>query len=152
MSDLVLGSTTVLSDSSGTPTIQSGVDLGLTADHSGVKTALNASGDASIYACRAWVNFNGTGTVAIRGSGNVSSITDHGTGDYSANFTSAMPDINYSTTQLCGNDGDSGTVHCVIFGANSARTTSAVRFRTIRVSASSGGTYDEDIINIACFR
>jgi hypothetical protein len=45
---------------------------------------------------RAWVNFNGTGTVAIRASGNVSSITDNGTGDYTVNFTTAMPDANYS--------------------------------------------------------
>ena len=54
------------------------------------------SGTAPIYPCRAWVNFNGTGTVAIRASGNVSSITDNGTGDYTVNFTTAMPDANYS--------------------------------------------------------
>ena len=46
--------------------------------------------------CRAWVNFNGDGTVAIRDDFNVSSITDFGTGDYSLNFTNAMPDANYS--------------------------------------------------------
>lgn len=46
--------------------------------------------------CRAWVNFNGTGTVAIRASFNVTSITDNGTGDYTVNFTNAMPDANYS--------------------------------------------------------
>ena len=51
---------------------------------------------ATAYGCRAWVNFNGTGTVAIRGSGNVSSITDNGTGSYTINFTTAMPDANYS--------------------------------------------------------
>jgi hypothetical protein len=51
---------------------------------------------ATAYGCRAWVNFNGTGTVAIRASGNVSSITDNGTGDYTINFTSSMPDANYS--------------------------------------------------------
>jgi hypothetical protein len=45
------------------------------------------------------VNFNGTGTVAIRGSGNVSSITDNGVGAYTINFTTAMPDVNYA---LCG--------------------------------------------------
>ena len=50
--------------------------------------------------CRAWVNFNGTGTVAIRGSFNVSSITDNGTGDYTVNFTTAMADANYSTVSL----------------------------------------------------
>ena len=51
---------------------------------------------ATAYGCRAWVNFNGTGTVAIRASGNVSSITDNGVGDYTVNFTTAMPDANYS--------------------------------------------------------
>jgi hypothetical protein len=65
--------------------------------HTGnIKTALNATGTAPIYACRAWVNFNGTGTVAIRASGNVSSITDNRIGDYTVNFTTAMPDTNYS--------------------------------------------------------
>jgi hypothetical protein len=54
------------------------------------------TGTAPLYAARAWVNFNGTGTVAIRGSGNVSSITDNGTGDYTVNFTNAMPDANYN--------------------------------------------------------
>ena len=68
----------------------------LVANDAGVKTALNASGTAPIYACRAWVNFNGTGAVAIRASGNVSSITDNGVGDYTVNFTTAMPDIGYS--------------------------------------------------------
>ena len=56
---------------------------------------LNDDGSEN-YKCRAWVNFNGTSTVAIRASGNVSSITDNGTGDYTVNFTTAMPDANYS--------------------------------------------------------
>lgn len=56
------------------------------------------SGSAPIYAARAWVNFNGTGTVAIRASGNVSSITDNGTGDYTVNFTTAMADADYSVS------------------------------------------------------
>lgn len=46
--------------------------------------------------CKAWVNFNGTGTVSIRAAFNVSSIQDNGTGDYTVNFTQAMPDANYS--------------------------------------------------------
>ena len=54
-------------------------------------------GSAAVaYGCRAWVNFNGTGTVAIRASGNVTSITDNGTGDYTVNFTTALVDANYS--------------------------------------------------------
>jgi hypothetical protein len=58
------------------------------------------SGDAPVYAARAWVNFNGTGTVAIRASGNVSSITDNGTGDYTVNFTTAMQDANYGVAGM----------------------------------------------------
>lgn len=48
------------------------------------------------FKCRAWVHFNGTGVVAIRGSGNVSSITDNNTGDYTVNFAAGMPDANYA--------------------------------------------------------
>ena len=62
-----------------------------------IMTALNATGTAPVYACRAWVNFNGNNTIAIRASGNVSSITDNGAGDYTVNFTTAMPDANYAT-------------------------------------------------------
>jgi hypothetical protein len=51
---------------------------------------------------KAWVNFNGTGTVAIRASFNVSSITDNGTGDYTVNFTNALADANYSMSAFCG--------------------------------------------------
>jgi len=56
---------------------------------------------ATAYGCRAWVNFNGTGTVAIRASGNVSSITDNGVGLYTINFSTSMPDANYSVA-ACG--------------------------------------------------
>jgi hypothetical protein len=62
--------------------------------------ALNATGSAPIYACRAWVNFNGTSTVAIRAAGNVSSITDNGTGDYTVNFTNAMVDADYALSGI----------------------------------------------------
>ena len=57
---------------------------------------------ATAYGCRAWVNFNGTGTIAIRGSGNVSSITDGGVGIYTVNFTTAMVDTNYATVNATG--------------------------------------------------
>jgi hypothetical protein len=56
----------------------------------------------AMFACRAWVNFTGTGTVTIRASGNVSSITDNGTGAYSVNFSTAMPDVNYSVNSTSG--------------------------------------------------
>jgi len=51
---------------------------------------------ATAYGCRAWVNFDGTGTVSIRDDGNVSSITDNSTGDFTINFSTAMPDANYA--------------------------------------------------------
>jgi hypothetical protein len=66
---------------------------------------------ATAYGCRAWVNFNGTGTVAIRASGNVSSITDNGTGDYTVNFTTAMPDVNYSVTMGLPGAGNGGIAY-----------------------------------------
>lgn len=56
----------------------------------------NQSGSAPAFASRAWVNFNGTGTVAIRSSGNISSITDNGTGKYTVNLITAMIDTNYA--------------------------------------------------------
>lgn len=65
-------------------------------------TTLASAGQASV---RAWVNFNGTGTPAIRASFNVSSITDNGTGSYTVNFTNAMPDANYAVAMQCGNIG-----------------------------------------------
>lgn len=57
-----------------------------------------ASGSAPSYSARAWVNFNGSGVVAIRSSGNVSSVTDNGTGNYIINFTNSMTDANYAIT------------------------------------------------------
>ena len=100
--------------------------------------------------CRAWVNFNGTGTVAIRASFNVSSITDNGTGDYTVNFTTAMPDTNYAVV------------------ISSQETTAGARNGFLQVRG--GGTYtagavqifsgvinafnavDNAIINVAIFR
>jgi hypothetical protein len=82
-------------DSNGNPVLDG---TGLVIPASAVSGALNASGSAPLYATRAWVNFNGTGTVAIRSSGNVSSVTDNGTGQYTVNFTTAMADANYTFT------------------------------------------------------
>ena len=63
---------------------------------SGVTFPDSTSMQTGQQACKAWVNFTGTGTVAIAGSYNVSSVTDNGIGDYTVNFTTAMPDVNYS--------------------------------------------------------
>ena len=56
----------------------------------------NSGGTENGTLCRAWVNFNGTGTVAIRDDFNVDSITDEGTGAYTVTFSNAMPDANYA--------------------------------------------------------
>lgn len=94
------------------------------------------SGSAPIYGARAWVNFNGTGTVAIRASGNVSSITDNGTGDYTVNFTTAMPNADYATVVACGM---TSNTYSVILGTVSlvAATTTGRRFS---VNTASAGT------------
>ena len=84
-------------------------------------------GAAPGYLCRAWVNFNGAGTVAIRASGNVSSITDNGTGDYTVNFTTAMPDANYATTVTAGHV---GTLQNSAMTMGSGATSTNVRAHT----------------------
>jgi hypothetical protein len=69
-----------------------------------------APGSAPVYAARAWVNFNAVGTVTIRSSGNVSSITDNGVGQFTLNFATAMTDANYSVTGSCGSDAASSAL------------------------------------------
>lgn len=66
--------------------------------------------DAAAYGCRAWVNFNGTGTIAIRASANVTSLTDNGTGNYTVNLTTSMPDANYSVVSNHDSDNYSDAV------------------------------------------
>lgn len=72
-----------------------------------LSTIQNLAG-VEVYTAKAWVNFNGTGTVAIRAAGNVSSITDNGVGNYTVNFTAAMSDANYAVTGMVRNDNTNG--------------------------------------------
>jgi hypothetical protein len=105
---------------------------------------------ATAYGCRAWVNFNGTGAVAIRASGNVSSITDNGTADYTANFSTAMPDGNFAVAGICKFT-NATNAHFIslgdVNGGNSPSTTTC-RFRTMFGTAAQ----DCDIVTIAIFR
>ena len=102
------------------------------------------------YGCRAWVNFNGTGTVAIRGSGNVSSITDNNTGDYTMNFTTAMPDVNYTITGTCRFDAGSGVSNSLLNQKrNGNQSTSTCDVTTQNTSAS---FVDCDRVFVAVFR
>ena len=101
---------------------------------------------ASAYGCRAWVNFNGTGTVAIRDSGNVSSITDNGTGDYTVNFTTAMPDANYcANITYASNTGSNLQLRSITRG-----TTSAQRFFVTANNSATGADSQEN--NVSIFR
>jgi len=84
------------------------------------------SGTAPLYLARAWVNFNGTGTVAIRASGNVSSITDNGTGDYTVNFTTAMSDANYAWAGSSQSTA-TATVRGIFTNTSTTPTVSALR-------------------------
>ena len=115
----------------------------------------NASGSAPVYACRAWVNFNGTGTVAIRGSGNVSSITDNGTGDYTVNFVTAMPDANYTVLGAAMRNTDGSSVQYLLTARNSSTysnsyTTTSIRMLSTRTD---NGTDDDAFAaNVSIFR
>jgi len=112
-----------------------------------VKTdTIKTSADVEVYTCKAWVNFNGTGTVAIRASGNVSSITDNGTGDYTVNFTNAMPDENYCTT--IGQERLRASAEWGFIGAFSVAT-SSVRLTSRNTS---GTATDFQGVNVVIFR
>jgi hypothetical protein len=98
--------------------------------------------------CRAWVNFNGTGTVAIRASFNVSSITDNGTGDYTVNFTNALPDANYMINGTSSLPSGGSDRRVVATNLNTTPTTSAVR-----ISVGYGSTADDQsYVQVAVFR
>jgi len=120
-------------------------------DSSGQMWTTNGAGSvAKAYDCRAWVNFNGTGTVAIRASGNVSSITDNGTGDYSANLTTALPDTNAACVASFAQNASGSYIN---EASTSVSSTSAISVITARVTG--GGTratVDTSIIQLSVFR
>jgi hypothetical protein len=101
--------------------------------------------DAVAYGCRAWVNWNGTGTVAIRGSGNVSSITDDGTGSYTINFSTAMPDVNYAA--IGGAVFSSSFLTCITSASNNQ-----VASIGLRVTTDGGSLTDPNFAYYAIFR
>ena len=98
-----------------------------------------ASGSAPSYSARAWVNFNGTGTVAINASGNVSSITDNGVGKYTVNFTTAMSDASYgfamNAQETVSSSGSDAPSVAPDFG--SSLTTSSLSFNVVNAVGSS---------------
>jgi hypothetical protein len=114
-------------------------------------TTLATQAGVEVYTAKAWVNFNGTGTVAIRGSGNVSSITDNGTGDYTVNYTVAMPDVNYcSLVTGTNNEGQNISGDSKLRDTSSNKLAGSVR---IQFTVNDNQTaYDSPNANLAIFR
>jgi hypothetical protein len=109
----------------------------------------NATGSAPVYACRAWVNFDGTSPATIRASGNVSSVTRNAAGQYTVNFATALPDANYSAVVHCKNNGVSSNGSYTNLG-NTDPTSSG--FTVFALVAGGGLTQDVSWITCAAFR
>jgi hypothetical protein len=100
---------------------------------------------ATAYGCRAWVNFNGTSTVAINGSGNVSSVSDNGTGNYTVNFTTAMPDANYGAL-MSGRRTTSDDGFC------RTETFNTTSLQVVTNGTGSNSRSDWQVVSVAIFR
>ena len=111
-----------------------------------ITTALNASGSAPIYACRAWARWNASGTIAA--SGNVSSVTVVGTGNFTVNFTTAMPDANYAVTGSAG-DTDVAGAEFVAYFPSTRIAASSVGMRT---DSGGGAPFSAAANSISIFR
>ena len=134
-------------DTSGIITLQNNGTNAVTVDSGNLQFNSGYGSVATAYGCRAWVNFDGTGTPAIRGSGNVTSITDNGTGDYTINFTTAMPDANYCAVTTCSRTVEGGQQKV---GNLAQITTSSYRFQT--TNGNGGTDIDSDPVFVSVFR
>lgn len=112
-----------------------------------VNAIQNTSG-VEQYLAKAWVNFNGTGTVAIRAAGNVSSITDNGVGDYTVNFTNALADANYSIATGVNYDNASNPTNSIATAWASATSSCRVQSK----GGAGGGMYDVVTVCVTIFR
>lgn len=125
-------------------------------DPLGIREAFNATGSAPVYACRAWVNFNGVGTVSIRASGNVSSITDNGQGNYTVNFTTAMQDANYVVASAVKpNTALYTDTNTHLFGAMlgvGAPAQTTTQCKVLGKYGSNTELYDIEVVSLAFFR
>jgi len=113
-----------------------------------VISAASGSGAGTI---EAWVNFNGTGTVSIRDSGNVSSITDNGTGLYTVNFATAMPDTDYAFSGAAWRNSTGSAAPFVTTpnGPTNPATTTAL---SIMTSLDNSNEFDMGTVAVAIFR
>ena len=123
---------------------ESGTGLTNSADGSGVIKLQSAGKTTNALA---WVNFNGTGTVAIRSSYNVSSITDNGTGDYTVNFATTLSDANYVANISAGNNGASGPIN----GINSSSTTPTTSILRVFTANDTAAKVDQAYVFVTVF-
>ena len=109
---------------------------------------------ATAYGCRAWVNFNGTGTVSIRASGNVSSITDSGTGKYRANFTNSMPDAYYAAevTVIKDDAADNNDMYATIGATGVSGRTPTTTYVPITTTRLNTALVDCPVVNVVIIR
>jgi hypothetical protein len=115
-----------------------------------ISTAMNAVGSAPMFACRAWVNFNGAGTVAISGGGNVSSITDLGVGSYAVNFSTALPTANYAYCST-GKSGGGGGTSATCMEQNNGMPPTTTSCAMVAKASATGGLIDPGFISLAIF-
>lgn len=112
-----------------------------------LRSGVNASGAAPVYACRAWVQFDGTATApAIRASGNVSGVARNGTGDYTITFAEPMPDAGYAVV-ITG--ARSGAITGCVYDSGTAQTAAAVRILMVN---SEVNVFDTAYVSVAVFR
>ena len=145
--ELKLNNVSVATESGGTVTIAPN-NVTFAANHAGIKTALNAGGNAPVYACRAFVNFDGVNVPSIRASGNVSSITDTNNGRYTINMTTAMEDANYTVVFGSPRFNPGNPVWVFQEDSNITRGTSSFGMFT----SQSNNQYDSYCIQMAVFR
>jgi hypothetical protein len=100
---------------------------------------------------KAWVNFDGTGTVAIRDSFNVSSITDNGTGDYTVNFTTAMPNANYCWVGIAKDVGGGANFNFPSVGNRFTTTPATTSIRVGTAYQQGGSASDFEYVYVAIF-
>ena len=142
--EIQLNSVSLATESGGTVTLNSSTDI---------KGCLNASGSAPVYACRAWINFDGTSASIGTGreNGNVSGVTDNGIGEYAVNFATDMPDANYCVNTMAKRPSTDTTNEIYGYG-NKDVSFSTSSFTLHFRSVVNNGLKDPEVVCISVFR
>ena len=146
------GSDTDLLDTSGNLAVSGNItcasDLSVDND---LKIDSGFGSTTTVYGVRAWIKFDGEGTVAINGSGNISALTDNGTGDYTVTFTTAMTDTNYATVGMGSVNGGNGAI-AVNTSSHTPVLYSTTQCRFCNSNTNSGSLTDGGAIGVAFLR